>query len=269
MYKKVYVEITNSCNLKCDFCIQNDRQINYMSVNDFKLILDKLKCITKYLYFHVLGEPLMHPMINEYIDLASGYYQVNITTNGYLINKLTNNKVRLINVSLHSYNEKYNIPLKTYMENILNKIKEFENVYFSLRLWTKNEHSKEIIKYLNDYFHKDINFESMSGSIPLDNKVFLNIEEEFIWPNLNNDFHRDTGKCYGLIDQFGILVDGSVIPCCLDSKGIINLGNIFKEDINLILNQERANKIKEGFINNKRVELLCKKCGFNIKKLRD
>ena len=68
--------------------------------------------------------------------------------------------------------------------------------------------------------------------------------------------------CYGLKDQFGILADGTVVPCCLDSDGIINLGNIFHEDIESILNSQRAQDIADGFKCGKATEDLCKKCGY-------
>ena len=82
MYKKVYVEITNNCNLKCDFCIKNSRENKFMSLVDFNIILEKLETYTNYLYFHVLGEPLLHPKINEFINIASNKFNINITTNG-------------------------------------------------------------------------------------------------------------------------------------------------------------------------------------------
>ena len=68
--KKVYVEITNLCNLNCSFCIKNTRRGMFMSKDNFEVILSKLKNTTNYLYFHVIGEPLLHPLINEVIDIA-------------------------------------------------------------------------------------------------------------------------------------------------------------------------------------------------------
>ena len=57
--KKVYIEITNNCNLDCSFCIKNTRKSMFMSEENFKIILNKLKNTTSYLYFHVMGEPLL------------------------------------------------------------------------------------------------------------------------------------------------------------------------------------------------------------------
>ena len=119
-FKKIYLEITNSCNLSCSFCIKNRRHIKYLNVDEFKILLNEIKSYTDYLYFHVLGEPLMHPLINELIDEASKNFNVQITTNGYLIDKIKDNSnIRQVNISLHSFDKKYNISLEDYMNNIL------------------------------------------------------------------------------------------------------------------------------------------------------
>ena len=76
MYKKVYLEITNNCNLNCRFCIKNSRPTKFMELNEFKIILDKLKEHTKYLYFHLLGEPILHPKINEFIEYCALKYEM-------------------------------------------------------------------------------------------------------------------------------------------------------------------------------------------------
>lgn len=263
MLKKIYIEITNQCNLNCDFCIKNSREIKFMNINEFKLILNKLKNHTKFLYFHVLGEPLIHPKINEFIEIASKDYFINITTNGYLLNNLTNLNIRQINISLHSYNPKYEVDLDTYLNNIFKFIDRYKkNTYISLRFWVNNKYNQLIIDLINKKYKTNITI--LKNGIKIIDNVFISIEEEFIWPDLENNFNNN-GTCYALRDHIGILVDGTIIPCCLDSKGIINLGNIFKEDLDTVLNQERVKKMIEGFQNQKRIELLCKKCGYLIK----
>ena len=158
MYKKVYIEITNNCNLNCDFCIKNTRPHKYMSIGKFKKILSKLNGYTKYLYFHILGEPLLHPKINEFIDIASKNYKINITTNGYLIKNIINNKyIRQLNISLHSYNEKYKISLNDYMNNIFNTIDILHKyTYISLRLWTKSKYSESILEMINKKYNTNL-----------------------------------------------------------------------------------------------------------------
>lgn len=257
MYKKVYVEITNNCNLKCSFCIQNKRTSKFMSLEEFETILNKLEGITKYLYFHVLGEPLIHPLINDFINMAKekGFF-VNMTTNGYLIDKIKDNKnIRQLNLSLHSFSDIYKKSLEEYMNDIFevtDKLKEY--TYINYRLWVGE--NKDIIKILESKYNIEI-----KGSMKLENNVFIDIDEPFIWPDLENELDQD-GKCFGLITHFGILSDGTIIPCCLDSKGDISLGNVFKDDLRKVLNSSRANDMRNNFKNGKRCEILCRHCGF-------
>ena len=68
--------------------------------------------------------------------------------------------------------------------------------------------------------------------------------------------------CRGLLDHFGILSDGTVVPCCLDSDGVIALGNVFREELRDILASPRAQAMAEGFHRRKAVEDLCRRCGY-------
>ena len=262
-FKKVYIEITNGCNLNCNFCIKNNRPTKHINIDEFNLLLEKLKDYTDYLYFHVLGEPLLHPKINELINIASINFKINITTNGYLINRIKNNKnIRQLNISLHSFDDKYNINLIKYLDNIFTSIDTLtkNNTYISLRLWVKNKYNKEIIDYINNRYDTKINYEVTNYKI--NDKLFINNFHEFIWPDLNNNIYDEKGSCYGLIDHIGILVDGTIIPCCLDSKGEIYLGNIYQDTLENVLNTPRVKNIINNFKNNKKSEELCKHCKF-------
>lgn len=268
-FKKIYIEITNGCNLKCDFCFGNKRKVEYLSFDNFKVILNRIKPYTKYLYFHVLGEPLLHPDINRFIDYAydMGFY-INITTNGYLINKVNCfDKVRQLNISLHSYDKKYGIDLICYLDNIFNVIDTLNDTYVSLRLWIDNKYNSDIISYIEYRYNIKIDIDNIN-SVCISKNVFLSKFHEFIWPDLNNNYYCDKGKCYGLIDHIGILVDGSIVPCCLDTMANINLGNIFTDCLDDIINSKRVNDMIFGFRNNIKCEELCKHCGF-LDKLKE
>ena len=264
MYKKVYVEITNNCNLKCDFCIKNSRENKFMSLVDFNIILEKLETYTNYLYFHVLGEPLLHPKINEFINIASNKYFVNITTNGYLIYRIKDNKnIRQLNISLHSFDEKYGVSLEEYMNNIFDVVDKLrEYTYISYRFWLKSKYTDRILEMINKKYNVNLSIDNIKNNSTIDKNVFISINEEFIWPDLNNNYYCEFGTCYALRDHIGILVDGTIVPCCLDSKGIINLGNIFKDNLSDVINSKRYNDMLIGFKNNKKCELLCKKCKY-------
>ena len=261
MFKKVYVEITNNCNLDCSFCIKNKRAKMFISINDFKTILNKLKSYTKYLYFHIMGEPLLHPSINELIDLASNDYFVNITSNGFLINRIQDNKnIRQINISLHSFDDKYNKSFNDYINDIFNAVDKLivNNTIVKYRLWVDSVYKDEIINRLEEKYKTKID----GDSVKLSDNVYYEVEEEFIWPSMSNDYYCEKGSCRALRDHIGILVDGTVVPCCLDSEGIIKLGNIYKNDINDIINSDLFKEMKKGFQNNKKIHDLCKKCNF-------
>lgn len=259
--KKIYVEITNNCNLNCEFCIKNKRNKKFISLDEFRIILDKLTDYTDYLYFHILGEPLLHPKINELINLASEKFNVNITTNGYFINRIKNNKnIRQINISLHSFTEKSKTSLNKYLNNIFDTIDNLDNTYISLRLWVKNKYNNNIIDYINNRYNLSINDDVINYKI--NEHIFINNFHEFIWPDLNNNYYSDIGKCYALKDHIGILVDGTIVPCCLDSSGIINLGNIFNDELNNILNSKRVKDMINNFNNSKKINELCKHCNF-------
>ncbi len=262
MFKKVYIEITNGCNLECSFCMLNRRTIKYMSIREFETVLDKLKGYTDYIYLHVLGEPLLHPEVLKMIDLANiKGYKVNITTNGYLFNKIDiNNNIRQINISLHSYIENKGKTLDEYMNDIFNYVNKLDKTYISYRLWVNSKYSKEILNILNREYNTNYQF-SEGNKFKFKENVFLDIKEQFEWP-INSNNYSDIGTCYALRYHIGILSNGDVIPCCLDGNGEIVLGNIFKDNLDNIINSNRYQRMLKGFKENKKCEELCKKCNF-------
>jgi len=272
-FKKIYIEITNACNLNCQFCIKNQRKINYITLENYKHIINKIKDYTKEIYLHILGEPLLHPNIIDFINYANKKnLLVNITTNGYLINNLkNNNKIHRLNISLHSYNETYNLDLNTYLENIFNTIDKIKDkTFISLRLWVNNKNTEYILKYLNNRYNCNINKLENNTKIKISSNLIIDTFHEFIWPDLNNNYYNEKGKCKGLIDHIGILSNGTIIPCCLDSLGNINLGNIYNEELKEILNKEIVKEMIEGFKKGYKCQELCKHCSFlEINKIKN
>ena len=264
-FKKIYIEITNACNLNCPFCIKNQRKKIYMTIDNYKLIIDKIKDYTKEIYLHILGEPLLHKNIIEFIEYASNSnLLVNITTNGYLINNLNNNQnIHRLNLSLHSYNEIYKVDLNTYLDNIFNTIDNIRNnTFVSLRLWVGNKNTDNILNYINKRYNININNLENNTKTKITNNLIIDTFHEFIWPDLNNNYYNEVGKCQGLIDHIGVLSDGTIIPCGLDSKGIINLGNIYEENIDKILDKDIVKEMIEGFKKGYKCQELCKHCSF-------
>lgn len=263
--KKIYLEITNACNLNCDFCIKNSRKITNITIDNYKYIINKIKNNTKEIYLHVLGEPLIHKDINYLIDYATKEgLLVNITTNGYLIDKIKDNhNIHRLNISLHSYNKKYKKEVSKYLDNIFNVIDNIrDKAFISLRLWTINNDCQTMIEYINNRYKTNISTLEKNIKIKITNNLIIDTFHPFIWPDMNNNYYNTKGTCKGLIDHLGILSDGTIIPCCLDSKGIINLGNIYQDDINDIYNKEIVKEMIKGFKNNYKCQELCHHCSF-------
>ena len=270
-FKKVYVEITNICNLNCSFCGIDTKKKKEMTVEEFKTVISKIKDYTDYIYLHVKGEPLIHSKLDEILTICDlNNINVNITTNGTLLkdkyNILNNHKcIRQINVSLHSENNK-----EDYFEEVFETCKLLSTkVFISYRLWTLE--NKKLDKKSTIIVNKIIESYNLStnivdkimrdDNITIFNNTFVNKDNLFVWPDVNNNIEVD-GYCHGLSAHIGILSDGTVIPCCLDSNGVINLGNIFESNIKEILESDLSINILESFKNNKSYCELCKHCNF-------
>ena len=261
--KKIYIEITNGCNLNCDFCIKNNRKPMQMRFDDYKLIIDKIKGYTDEIYLHVLGEPLMHKDVNEMIDYAyNNGVIVNITTNGYLIDKIKDNMhIKRLNISIHSYSPKYGVNIEDYLNKIFSVIDKIRtDTFVSLRLWVND--NDEILKTINNHYNCQINGIRNNQKIKITKNLMVDTFHEFIWPDLNNHYYSDKGKCMGLINHIGILVDGTIIPCCLDSRGVINLGNIYHDNLDDIFSSKRVKTMIDGFKKGYKCEELCRHCKF-------
>ena len=270
MYNKVYVEITNICNMSCSFCHGHSRQPRRMSEEEFIHVLGQLVGQTQYLYYHLMGEPLTHPLLPRFLQLAREHgYKSIITTNGTLLNKRGNELldagVHKVNLSLHSFEEGSEEAHARYVEELADFAKQAEarGTIVVFRLWNKGvdgEKNNFAMRLLQEKIPGDW-LENARG-IRIRGKIFLEWGERFAWPDRAAEIRGERFFCYGLKDQFGILSDGTVVPCCLDSDGVIALGNVFEEDVATILQSERARAIADGFRCGTASEDLCRRCGY-------
>lgn len=286
-FKKIYIETTNICNLSCNFCPKTSRDLGFMNVEDFEIIINKIKGYTNHIYLHLMGEPLLNKNLGEFLKVAKKEnLNINITSNGTLINNakdiiINSNAVRQINISLHSFEANDNsIDFYEYLNNILDFINEANDkteTICALRLWNidtdelkaNNDLNSQILRLIEEKLNINFSiFESLreKRGIKLKERVYLNMAEKFSWPSSEISLISEDVFCYGLRDQIGILLDGTVVPCCLDSEGKISLGNIFNESLDEIINSKRALDIYNGFSNRKAVEELCKRCGYAKRK---
>lgn len=270
-FRKIYLEISNVCNLHCSFCPGTMRPQRVMTETEFSYLLPKLRPWSDYLYFHLMGEPLCHPQLERFLALAADTgFRVILTTNGTLLSKQQEvlrkaAALHKINISLHAF-EANDIPIP--FESYLHQCFTFGQAIAGsklvvYRLWNQgglDARNDSILNTLESYFPKP--WREERKGIRIADRIYLEYGDKFDWPDLSAEDCGDSVCCYGLRDQIGILCDGTVVPCCLDHEGDIALGNLFTDDLENILNTPRAKAVFDGFRNKKAAEELCRKCGY-------
>ena len=270
-FQKIYVEISNLCNLKCSFCPGTKRPGRRMSVAEFSVLMPKLRPYTDYLYFHLMGEPLCHPNLREFLSIAGEYgFRVILTTNGTLLEKMQDvllgaPALHKVNISLHAFEA--NVGGKS-LEDYVRSCLEFGKVSAGrkivvYRLWNQGGQdtlNEKILEQMHAVFPQE--WEQKRQGIRIADKTFLEYGDKFDWPDLSAQEGSSNVFCYGLRDQLGVLCDGTVVPCCLDHEGDLALGNVFSQELEEILNSPRAKAIYDGFSHREAMEPLCRRCGY-------
>lgn len=269
-FKKIYVEITNSCNLNCSFCSKVEKIKRTMTKEEFTHILSEIKPYTDNIYLHVKGEPLLHPNLIKFLQIAEDYnIKVNLTTNGVLFPKRVDelsqcNSLQKINFSLHSEND-----IPNYLENIFNSVEKLKDKTVIYRLWTLqdgkfDEKSTKTVEKIIDYYKlspETVEKIYNENNVKINSTIYVDKDNEFVWPDDKKD-EENQGFCMALKTQVAILVDGTVVPCCLDSNGKVNLGNIYTDSFESIINGKRCLDLKKSFQDRKIVEKLCLNCTY-------
>jgi len=276
MLSRVYVEITDVCNLHCSFCPGTARPPRFMSVEEFARVADRLRGHTGYLYFHLMGEPLLHPDLPALLQAAGDRgFRVCLTTNGTLLPQasqtlLSAPALHKVSVSLHSFEGSDGAAgdLNAYLEGVWRFVSAAseKGVLCALRLWNaggREGKNREIAAFFSEKLQKDVEavVPDSRGSRTLRPNLFLERAEKFDWPEKDAALQQ-TEFCLGLRRQLGVLCDGTVVPCCLDSEGTLALGNLLQDDWDTVCGGERARRIYEGFSRREPAEELCRRCGY-------
>jgi radical SAM protein with 4Fe4S-binding SPASM domain len=282
MFDKIYIELSNICNLQCHFCPEVTRDKKLMTPADFKKIAIQAKPLTRQICLHLMGEPLAHPNFSEIMDIADELdLKIFLTTNGTLLKKhheklLRWRSLEQINFSVHSFFANPNkISLEDYLKPILsfcNQALEIKaNFFINLRLWNlektniQNDQNIQVLNLLNMHFQTLLTDQidvKLNKSKKILNKIYLHFDTEFIWPDLRQPLRPKEGSCYGLRKQLAIHANGDVVPCCLDKESVLKLGNAHLSSLSDIMTSERALKIKTGFERQELVEDLCQRCQY-------
>lgn len=278
-FQKVYVEITNRCNLSCDFCPGTRRPGRDMTAENFALVADKLRPFTDFLYFHVMGEPLLHPDLPRLLDMAAERgFRVAITSNGTrfveqgaVLLAYAGAPLYKISLSLHAYEANglsaagEALAQKAALARALGE----RGVITVFRLWNlpgaaegaRNDQNEAVLAALHRLFPDEWTENRLGPKIG--RGVYLEWGQKFDWPDIvRAPDYGPRGYCYALKDHFGVLCDGTVVPCCLDGEGVIALGNLLTDEVQDILSGPRAQAMAAGFAGHRAVETLCRHCGY-------
>ena len=270
-FRKVYLEISNICNLSCRFCPGTKRTKKALTEEELAVLLPKLRPYTDYLYFHLMGEPLLHPKLEQFLEMAGNYgFKVILTTNGTLLKKqqemlLSSPALHKINISLHAFEANdLAVPFEEYLSDCFAFGKASAGKKLVVyRLWNQggeDAQNQVILDTMNRYFPG--NWVKERRGTRIAERTYLEYGDKFDWPDLTAPEGSNQVFCYGLRDQLGVLCDGTVVPCCLDHEGDLALGNLFTQDMEEILNSPRAKAIYDGFSSREAAEELCRKCGY-------
>lgn len=275
-FSRVYLEITNCCNLACSFCPGTTRRAAFLTVAQFTHLAGALRGQTRFLYFHVMGEPLLHPDLPELLDIAGRMgFRVVLTTNGTLLPKrqrelLAAQALHKVSVSLHSFEANSGVDMEHYLAGCTDfgLAASEAGILIDYRLWNldgaetrgRNEQNDAILNHLHAVYPG--NWTQNTWGWRLCDRTFIHYGEKFDWPSPDAPDHGEAGTCRALRDQLAVLCDGTVVPCCLDGEGRIPLGNLLAQPLDEILAAEPARSIAAGFALQKRLHPLCRRCGY-------
>jgi len=285
MINSVYIEITNVCNLHCSFCPCGKEPAS-RTFMDSKLFEDCIAGAQEIgatsVYFHVLGEPTLHPGFAHYLKkLEQTPLKLTLTTNGTTIERsgrqiLASPAVRQVNFSTHAYAELPRETAERYLQNVLDfctlAIVERPDLYINLRLWNvgaeeASSWNSYMLKRIHETFGVEVtpgHFCSRHKSFNITGRVYLHEDTRFEWPSLSERTSEEivAGTCRALDTHIAILHDGRVVACCLDHSGQITLGHIGEQSLAEIINSPMALNIKEGFAQHELRHPFCQTCNF-------
>lgn len=272
MITRCYLEITNHCNLNCVFCPKTDRKKHQMTLHEFETLTDKLKGHIKFLYFHLMGEPFLHPLLPNFIQIARNKKFIPVlTTNGTLLSKrmeVLDSLPHKIQISLHSHEGNARKDLEEYVNEVMTfAIQAIKRgCIIVLRLWNDGGHNRMNTAILQQIaIHQPQPWTLRKDGWKLTEHLFIENDNMFEWPDIEQEAYNETEVfCYALRNQIGVLADGTVVPCCLDHNGDLNLGNLFEQSLLDILSTPRAKAIYNGFTRHTAVEPFCQRCGYSI-----
>ena len=242
-----------------------------MTLDEFATLTTRLAGEVRFLYFHLMGEPFLHPLLPEFIVMArrKGFTPI-ITTNGTLLAQrgdLLDTLPHKLQISLHSHEGNGKDNPEQYIDEVMSFAKEAaqRGCIVVLRLWNEgglNRMNDSILDMIAECQPRP--WTQRYDGWKLAENLYVESDDMFEWPDLQHNVYKEEEVfCYALRNQIGVLADGTVVPCCLDHNGDMPLGNLYDNSLNEILTSPRAATLYHGFTSHTAVEPLCRRCGYS------
>lgn len=246
------IEITNKCNLFCRICPVNNglmqREKEHMEFSIFEKAIKNDLQLEK-ITLHNWGEPLLHPNVFEFIDLARKYHSkalITLSTNGTLLSPkisdaLLSSQLDRIQFSIDGINKTYEDIRGFSYETLLNRIGQF--LERNLSLVKENRKTIRVSMVINDQTKHDyLKFkEFWKDKVDIIRFQPLVEYNDLSKRELNQLCNWLTCKNYG---QLVVLSNGNVVPCCVDYEGKLSLDNIKNLSITEIWHGDKLNSLR-------------------------
>lgn len=268
-FRRIFIEITNHCNLTCGFCAHSARPKISMTPRFFEHALNQAAPLAGQLSLHVLGEPFTHPDFPRLLALCSERgVKINLVTNGTLLCRFGADLfrapcLRQVSISLHALGGLAPGAREAALADIIRFCKtRSEKIIASLRL--RGDQAGEFEQAVKTRFFSEFGISEPKferGAVKLAAGVYFNTGGLFDWPGTANANTRKQA-CLGLRHNCAILSDGRVTPCCADFDGHMTLGTIAQTPLADIVNSPAAQALRAALASAETLPPFCRGCGF-------
>jgi radical SAM protein with 4Fe4S-binding SPASM domain len=284
----ITIEPTNACNLECPVCETGagilGRETGHMSLEDFRTIIDKVGAHTNTLMFYFMGEPFLNKHAYEMIRYAkaAGIPFVETCTNGDFVDprQLVDSGLDKVSFQIggttQETHEVYRV--RGQLDRVFRNLEETLRLRRERRSRLRVEVGFILMKH-NE--HEVADFRQAVLALGADEAVVIDpcvrtVEQghQFLPVNRAHWFYDEEAFSRGVLRpkalpdnicpwiyySIAVHVNGNVVPCCRDPRGLEVMGNLIHEPLEAIWNGPRFQAFRERLRRNQGDIEICRLC---------